>query len=84
MAAPHSPLTSFVRRLLDSVDWSTDRFGAANGASAGRRKALAFLEDKTAIKAARWLRDQGSSVAEGSLHVGKVLVHFFLAYTQQA
>lgn len=60
---PHFPWTSFVRGPFDRIDRSADGFRAANGASAGSGEALAFLKDKAAVKAARSMADQTSSVA---------------------
>jgi len=79
----HTRRISFVRGPFDRVDRSTDRFRAANGASAWSGEALAFLENKTAVKATRSMADQTSSVAQGPLHMGKVLVHLFFADPEQ-
>jgi hypothetical protein len=54
---------SLAGRVFNRVDRSADRFRTANGASAGSGEALAFLENKAAVKAARSLADQTSSVA---------------------
>jgi hypothetical protein len=60
---PHAPWTSFFRGPFDRIDRSTDRFRAANGASAGSGEALALLENKAAVKTPRSMADQTSSVA---------------------
>ena len=80
---PHAPLISLVRGPFDRIDRSTDRFRPANRASAGSGEALALLVHKTAVKAARCATNQGSTIAERPLHMGKVLVHLFFADPEQ-
>ncbi len=67
---------------FDCINRSADGFRAANGTSAGSREALAFFEDKAAVKTARCTANQGGFIANGPLHMGKMLVHLFLADTQ--